>query len=111
MFTRHDRALLEQIKATVIETRNRQELVFQRLGLVIEKEIAMAGELDALKAEVARNTDVDSSAVTLLNGLAAKIQELINAGGNPADFQALADNLKNSSDSLAAAVTANTPAA
>lgn len=71
---------------------------------------AMAGELDALQAEVARNTDVDASAIALLTGLSAKIQALIDAGADPVKLQAFADSLKASSDSLAAAVTANTPA-
>lgn len=111
MFTRQDRRRLDEIFQLVNEIRNRQLIQGQKIGLVIEKEIAMAGELDALKAEVSRNTNVDSSAIALLNGLSQKIQDLINAGGNPADFQALADSLKGSSDSLAAAITANTPAA
>lgn len=104
MFDREDRHLLREIH------RN-QALILQKLGVVIQKEIDMAGELDALKGEVSRNTDVDQSAIVLLNGLSAKIQELINNGSNPADLQALADSLKGSSDSLAAAITANTPAA
>jgi hypothetical protein len=47
--------------------------------------------MTALETEVARNTDVDNSAIALINGLP------------------LADSMKASSDALAAAVTANTP--
>jgi len=65
-------------------------------------------ELDALTAEVTRNTDVDASAIALINGLAAKIVELKN---DPVALQALADSMKASSNALADAVTANTPAA
>jgi len=64
-------------------------------------------DLTALKAEVERNTAVDQSAVTLLNGLAAQIESLKT---DPVALQALADQLKGSSDDLAAAVAANTPA-
>ena len=71
-----------------------------------EKEAVMA-DLSALQAEVERNTEVDQSAITLLNGLAAKIEELKT---DPAALQALADSMRSSSDNLAAAVTANTPA-
>lgn len=67
----------------------------------------MAKELDTLEQEVARVTSVDESAVALLTGLAAKIEELKN---DPVKLQAFADSLKTNSDSLAAAVTANTPA-
>jgi hypothetical protein len=65
-------------------------------------------DLTALTAEVTRNNDVDQSAIILLNGLAAQIQQLKT---DPAALQALADQLKASSDKLAEAVTANTPAA
>jgi hypothetical protein len=68
----------------------------------------MAINLSPLTAEVTRNTEVDQSAITLLNGLAAKIEEL---KADPVALQALADQLKGSSDTLAAAVVANTPAA
>jgi len=68
----------------------------------------MATDLGPLTAEVTRNTEVDGSAIALLNGLSAKIAELKN---DPVALQALADQLKASSDSLAAAVVANTPAA
>lgn len=68
----------------------------------------MSAELDTLTAEVARNTTVDASAITLLNGLAAQIATLKN---DPVALQALADSMKSSSDALAAAVVANTPAA
>jgi len=67
----------------------------------------MAGQLDALTAEVTRNTEVDASAVALLNGLAAKIVELKN---DPVALQKLANDMKISSDSLAGAVVANTQA-
>jgi hypothetical protein len=63
-------------------------------------------QLDALTAEVTRNTEVDAGAIALINGLAAKIVELKN---DPVALQALADSMKSSSDALAAAVSANTP--
>jgi len=76
-------------------------------ALTIKQEQAMA-DLTALTAEVARNTEVDSSAIALLNGLAAQIEALKT---DPVALQALADTMKGSSDALAAAVVANTPAA
>lgn len=63
--------------------------------------------LDALTAEVARNTKVDQSAIVLLNGLAAKIEQLKT---DPVALQALADSMKGSSDALAEAIVKNTPA-
>ena len=69
--------------------------------------------LDELRAEVERNTSADEGARTLLYGLAAKVQELIDASGDsvdPVELQALVDQLKGSTDTLVDAVVANTPA-
>lgn len=68
----------------------------------------MSAELDALTAQVKANSDLLDSATTLINGIAARI---IAAGTDPAALQALTDELKAKDASLAAAVTANTPAA
>ena len=68
----------------------------------------MAGELDALTAEVANNTTVEKSALAMLQGLAA---QLAAAGTDPAKLQALRDTLAANDTELAAAVAANTPAA
>lgn len=64
--------------------------------------------LDALTAEVTRAKTVDDSAAALLAGLSALLLENAN---NPEAIQALAASLKSQSDDLAAAVSANTPAA
>mgnify|MGYP007044033604 FL=1 len=74
----------------------------------------MALSLDALAAAVAADVTVDQSAITLLGGLTAKIDELIATSGNtidPAALQALVDQINASKDALAAAVVANTVAA
>lgn len=72
------------------------------------KEKAMSAQLDALTVQVKENTDVEASAVILLQGLAAQIQSMKE---DPVALQALADSLNVSADNLAAAVVANTPAA
>lgn len=64
-----------------------------------------------LKAQIERNHAVDESAIVLLNGLKAKLDQLAGQPTvDPAEVQALADSLGASTDELAAAVTANTPA-
>jgi hypothetical protein len=75
-------------------------------------------EIDALKAEVARDTNVISSAVTLINGIQAAIDAAVAAAvangataTQLADIQAVSDSLKANDDALAAAVAAQTPAA
>src|SRR6516162_5076888 len=71
---------------------------------------APASLQDLLNAVNAEKT-VDQSAVTLLNGLTAKIQELANKGPSisSADLQKVIDGIKANTDSLSAAVKANTP--
>lgn len=68
----------------------------------------MPMDLSALQSEIERDSEVNSSAATLIAGLAAKLEEV---KGDPAAIQALADQLRANSDALAAAVAANTPGA
>ena len=79
----------------------------------LEKQIAELGEkimadLVSITAAVAAETSVVESAVTLLNSLNAR---LIAAGTDPVALQALSDQITANTNSLAAAVVANTPAA
>lgn len=81
------------------------------LGMLQEsknREVRMSAELDALTLKVEETRTVVGSAVTLIGGLAAQIAALKN---DPAKLQALADTLQASKQSLADAITANTPAA
>jgi len=78
------------------------------LKSILEKENQIMAALDDLTAQVAANTTVEASAVTLIQGLAA---QLAAAGTDPAKLASLQASLKTSADSLAAAITANTPAA
>lgn len=78
----------------------------------------MAQVLDDLRAQVAATTEVEQSAVNLLTGLAARIEAAIAAaiagGATAAELAPVADEvaaLRTNTDALAAAVTANTPAA
>jgi hypothetical protein len=71
--------------------------------------------LDALAAQVTSTTSAEASAITVLNGIAARIQAAVDAavagGASAADLapvQAEVDSLKASSAALAAAVAANT---
>lgn len=74
--------------------------------------LKMSAQLDALTAQVAHNTSVEASAVTLINGIAAEIQAAVAAAeaGDTAALTNLTTSLNTSATALAAAVTANTPA-
>lgn len=67
----------------------------------------MPTDFSQLEAEVAEDKTVKQSAITLLNGLKAALDE---AGTDPVKLKALSDSLSSETDSLAAAVVANTPA-
>ncbi len=67
------------------------------------------GILQDLQAKVAKNTEVEQSAVELLGGLKTKLDEAI-ATGDFAVLGALSAQLEKDTANLAAAVVANTPA-
>lgn len=89
-----------------IITRN-QQILYDLLVRINRKEVAEMAQLEEITAEVTHNTEVDQSAIVLLNGLSAKLTELAN---DPAAIAELAAELAASSGALAEAVVANTPA-
>lgn len=79
----------------------------RNLELLRHQEKQMTQATDNLTNAVRRETDVVSSVTTLISGLAAQIK----ATSTDPQVQALADQINQNSDTLANAVTANTPAA
>lgn len=75
---------------------------------ILRKANSMATDLDTLTAEVTNNTSVEQSAITLIQNIAT---ELAAAGTDPVALAALVTKLQTNDAALAAAVTANTPAA
>lgn len=73
------------------------------------REDRIMAAIDDLKAEVARNTTIEQSAVALIAGISAQLAAAI-ASGDMSQVQSVADTLKANDDALAAAVAANTPA-
>jgi hypothetical protein len=82
--------------------------ILRLLETVIRKEDQMSKELDDLTVQVKANTDVEASAITLIQGIAA---QLVAAKDDPVKVAALGATLKTSATALAAAISANTPAA
>lgn len=97
------------------ETRAKFDELFRRLdafglqlaALITQGAINMAA-IDDLTTQVAENTTVEGSALTLIQGFAA---QLAAAGTDPVALAALTTQLTTSATALAAAVAANTPAA
>lgn len=71
---------------------------------VEEAEMAQA-DIDALRAEVARNTDVDAAALALIKGIVDKLKAIPDPSP---EVRALTADLARSTDALAAAVVENT---
>ncbi len=83
-----------------------EAMVFVALLLILLRQRVILMTLDELKAKVQANTDVTTSAVTLINGLAEQLRAIAT---DPVAIQALADQLDAADKSLAAAIQANTP--
>lgn len=69
----------------------------------------ISANLQALMTQVAQNTSVEGSAVTLIQGIAAQLQAALS-NSDDAALPALVQQLSTSASALAAAVAANTPA-
>ena len=67
----------------------------------------MSAELDAITQQVHSNSDAIQSAITLINGIADRIEA---AGVDRQALVALTDELRSKDEDLSAAVVANTPA-
>ena len=89
-------------------TDQKLDKVLALLTTVVSQEKTIMADLTALEAEVQKNTDVEASAVVLIQGIA---QQLKDAGTDVVKLDALRAKLSDSADALSAAITANTPAA
>jgi small-conductance mechanosensitive channel len=97
---------LDQVLAT-------QQQILRLLQQIITKENQMAVNLAAITAEVANNTSVSQSVVTLVQNLAAQIAAIppSNDPVTQAALDQLTQTLTTNDGAIASAVTANTPAA
>ena len=83
-------------------------VIEQKLNFILSNQERQMATIDDLTTEVARNTTVIGSALTLIQGIEA---QLAAAGTDPVKLAALQTTLKTNDDALAAAVAAGTPAA
>lgn len=96
-------ALTKLVESNKVIERRVRDLWAQNM----REEEAMSVQLDALRAEVERNRSVDESAKVLIQGIVTRLQAM---DADQASIDALVTDLRGSSDSLATAVAANTPA-
>ena len=83
--------------------------IISMLNTLINKETKIMATLADIQSAVTAEKTVEDSVVTLLQSLSAQLAAAI-ASGNPAQVQAIVDQINTNAASLAAAVTANTPA-
>jgi uncharacterized membrane protein affecting hemolysin expression len=81
------------------------DYIIYLLERIYGKEHIMGATLEQLIEQVQVNTQIEQSAVTLIQGIA---EQLAAAKDDPEQIQELVDQLKTSADALAAAVLANT---
>lgn len=91
-----------------------EQLITHQINKIIQTiqkaEHNIMANLDALTAAVANDTTVDQAIITLLNGLAQQLRDLIAQGIiDPVELQSLVDQITANSDAISAAVVANTP--
>jgi hypothetical protein len=87
--------------------------VERRLDLILNLLEQIMTALTDLQTQVAQNTTVEGSAVTLIQGIATQIAAAVAASPGTPDpaLVTLTQQLQSSATALAAAITANTPAA
>jgi chromosome segregation ATPase len=103
-------SLLQQLKTQFASFEKQLTQMSGQIDTLIQKDSAMSAALDALTAQVTQNTTVEGSAVTLIQNIAAQLQAALN-NNDDAALQNLTTELNTSATALAAAITANTPAA
>lgn len=97
---------LAQPVTIVLKSELPPELV-AKLNQLLTNQVKIMTDLTDLTREVSETKTVQESAVALLQGLKAKLDA---AGTDPVALKALSDSLNDSTESLAAAVSENTPA-
>ncbi len=79
------------------------------LNRLLKQERDVMSALDDLQNQVRQNTDLEQSAITLIQGIAQKLQEAVN-NNDSAALNQLAQQLQSSAAALGSAISANTAA-
>lgn len=90
------------------DTAKKLDAILAGVNLLLTKEAMMATALETLQAQVEKNTEVEASAILLIQGIAQQLKDAL-AQGDPTKIAELVTALDNSAQALAAAVAANTP--
>jgi len=104
-WTHHDFELIVSTLSRILDEQRRLQATVNQL---VKRETTIMSALDDLAAQVKANTDVEQSAVTLIQGIAKQLQDAISAEDDAA-IQLLSTQLQASATALSEAITANTP--
>lgn len=105
-----EKRMLEQVLSRLDHIDGKINRVNRRLRNLSEQENVVAKAVEDLTREVSENGSAVDSAIVLLNDLKLRLDEAI-ANDDMEAVQNLSDLLSSKTDTLAAAVAANTPAA
>lgn len=86
------------------------EDIIYLLQKTLKKVNIIMATMQELNAAVQRNTDVEASVETMLQGISQQLKDA-KASNDPAAIQAVIDQIDANTKRLSDAVTANTPAA
>jgi hypothetical protein len=98
--------MFNQLNEAALRLQTSFDNINTQLDLIQGKLQIMANQLDALTAQVTANDNLLSSAIQLIDGIAAQITA---AGLDPAKLTALTTSLQSQDAILATAILANTP--
>jgi hypothetical protein len=85
--------------------------VLSGINTLLHWRTTMSAAMDALIVQVTKNSEVEASAILLIQGIAQQLKDAIANGADPVKLAELTTQLDNSAQALAAAVAANTPVA
>lgn len=109
---------LAQINSKLVLMQGRLDAIFRIAQEEMEEMTALDDQITQLQQDVANETSVTQSAVTMINGIAQQIQDAVqqalSQGATQDQLQALTDlgtAISNQSTALAQAVQQNTPPA
>jgi hypothetical protein len=93
------------------EMRKKLDAIVAGINTLLQWRTTMSAAMDALIVQVTKNSEVEASAILLIQGIAQQLKDAIANGADPIKLAELTTQLDNSAQALAAAVAANTPVA
>lgn len=105
-WTQHDYDVLVNMLGQVLTMQQQTQAL---LNQVLKQETKVMSALDDLQTQVHANTDLEQSAVSMIQGIAKQLADAVN-NNDSAALQQLASQLQTSAAALGSAIAANTPA-